>query len=82
VHGRRSDRFGPHLLTDRTARFIGGRMFVDIQDESDEVKHAVGVLVAEGITKGTSESTFNPGGLVTRRDMALFLHRIINREKE
>ena len=53
----------------------GAESFVDVH-ESDFFADAVGWMVAEGITTGTSPSTFSPHRYVTRGEVATFLHRV------
>ena len=52
----------------------GTASFVDI-DSDDFFAAAVGWVVAEGITTGTSATTFSPHRYVTRGEVATFLHR-------
>lgn len=60
-------------------RIIGGEsMFTDIQGLPQGTQDAINRLAAEGIVKGTSPTTFDPDGLVTRWQMALFLDRLRN----
>ena len=52
----------------------GGESFVDV-GPGDFFADAVGWMVAEGITTGTSPTTFSPHRYVTRGEVATFLHR-------
>lgn len=52
----------------------GGESFVDV-GPGDFFADAVGWMVAEGITTGTSATTFSPHRYVTRGEVATFLHR-------
>ena len=47
--------------------------FTDIGDASDIAQDAINQAAALGFIKGTSDTTFSPGGVVTRADMAVFL---------
>ncbi|MEO0494023.1 MAG: S-layer homology domain-containing protein [Actinomycetota bacterium] len=49
--------------------------FTDVPDGAFYTD-AVGWLTATGITTGTTATTFSPGGVVTRAQMATFLHRL------
>jgi uncharacterized protein YkwD len=53
----------------------GGESFVDV-DAGDFFADAVGWMVAEGITTGTSPTTFSPDRYVTRGEVATFLYRV------
>lgn len=50
--------------------------FTDIDDESPEAKEAIGWGYATGIIAGTTPTTFDGEKPVTRRQVALFLHRL------
>ena len=50
--------------------------FTDTPDLSEEAQQAIGLLYTLGITTGTTESTYTPHGIVSRRDMASFLLRL------
>jgi hypothetical protein len=50
--------------------------FVDIPSLSAATQDAINRLAVLGITKGTTATTFDPHGLVTRWQMALFLTRV------
>ncbi|MFT5200805.1 MAG: hypothetical protein ACI9C1_000170 [Candidatus Aldehydirespiratoraceae bacterium] len=52
----------------------GAESFADVQD-NDFFADAVGWMVAEGITTGTSSSTFSPDRYVSRAEVATFLYR-------
>ncbi|MEO0492508.1 MAG: S-layer homology domain-containing protein [Actinomycetota bacterium] len=52
----------------------GGSLFLDVVPDS-YYEPAVGWLAANGITTGTSPTTFSPSDPVTRGQMAAFLHR-------
>lgn len=53
--------------------------FTDIDQLPEETQAAINRLAREGITLGTSATTFSPEGLITRWQMALFLDRILER---
>jgi len=53
----------------------GAENFLDV-DGSDFFADAVGWMVAEGITTGTSPTTFSPDRYVTRGEVATFLYRV------
>lgn len=53
--------------------------FTDLKD--DWYKDAVAWATAEGITKGTSETTFEPNKPVSRQELATFLYRFAGAEK-
>jgi uncharacterized protein YkwD len=53
----------------------GSESFVDV-DENDFFVDAVAWMVAEGITTGTSATTFSPHRYVTRGEVATFLYRV------
>lgn len=52
--------------------------FDDIAGLPENVQAAIERLAREGITKGTSATTFDPDGPVTRWQMAVFLDRILD----
>ncbi|MEQ8841423.1 MAG: S-layer homology domain-containing protein [Acidimicrobiales bacterium] len=52
-----------------------GAEFFDDVDTGDFYADAVGWMVAEGITTGTSPTSFSPDRPVTRGEVAAFLHR-------
>jgi hypothetical protein len=56
-------------------------MFVDLVNQPQVVKDAVAQIVEEGITRGTSSTTFSPNDFVTRSQMAVFLARVLNVSK-
>lgn len=49
--------------------------FTDLGGESPTTRQVILCLVGTGLTKGTTRTTFTPGGSVTRRQMALFIKR-------
>ena len=51
--------------------------FTDLGGVEEEARSAVARLFSHGITKGTTETTYSPGRPVTRRQMALFLTRLL-----
>ena len=55
-----------------------GQGFTDILGLAPITQEAINQLAAPGITKGTTETTFDPHSSVTRWQMALFLTRIAN----
>lgn len=55
-----------------------GRSFTDVTADAHYAS-AVGWLATNGITTGTTETTFSPGATVTRGQMALFLWRMSGR---
>jgi hypothetical protein len=72
------------LFLDRTLRVLGVNMsdvpaspFTDVFDQPPEVVEAVGHLAQLGVTTGTSQTTFEPDGVVTREQMATFLSRVV-----
>jgi hypothetical protein len=70
------------LFLDRFRRGIGisdarfSSRFTDLEGRSQEVRDAVDTLVGLGVVRGTSEDRYDPDGLVTRGQMASFLHRL------
>lgn len=50
--------------------------FTDLAPESAETRSLIGCLVGTGITQGATATTFEPGGSVTRRQMAMFIKRL------
>jgi uncharacterized protein YkwD len=56
----------------------GRESFVDVVD-GDFFADAVAWMVAEGITTGTSATTFSPDRYVTRGEVATFLYRVAGR---
>jgi len=52
--------------------------FTDIGDKSQEMQDAITWLYNQGITKGTTFSTYGPDEFVTRGQMALFLQRALD----
>jgi len=52
--------------------------FTDIGDLSQESQDAIKYLFDEGITKGTTPTTYSPADHVTREQMALYLERALN----
>lgn len=53
---------------------VGGEPFVDV-NPGDFFADAVAWMVAEGITTGTTATTFSPGRPVTRAEIAAFMYR-------
>ena len=53
----------------------GDTPFTDIGDRSAQEQAAIGQLHALGVTKGTSQTTFDPSARVTREQMATFVAR-------
>jgi len=52
--------------------------FTDISGESDEIQTAINRIKQLGITTGTiDDTTFSPADVVTREQMALFIHRLL-----
>ena len=51
--------------------------FEDIGGLAGSIRDAINQLAALGITKGTTESSFSPHSVVTRRQMAQFLARFL-----
>ena len=51
--------------------------FTDIGGLSAEAQWAINALADAGITKGTTATTYSPGGPVLRNQMALFLTRFL-----
>ncbi|MFT5201415.1 MAG: hypothetical protein ACI9C1_000790 [Candidatus Aldehydirespiratoraceae bacterium] len=58
------------------AQSTGPDSFVDTQSESAEFRRAIGWLQTTKITTGTSPTTFDPSGSVSRGQMVTFLHRL------
>ena len=54
-----------------------GPGFTDIVTLPADVQTAINQLAELGITKGTTPTSYNPGGIVTREQMASFLVRTI-----
>lgn len=52
--------------------------FTDIGDLSQEMQDAIMWMYNEGITKGTTMTTYSPNDFVTRGQMALFIDRAHN----
>ena len=52
----------------------GTNAFTDVPNDA-EIQKAVQWAVSKGITKGTSDTTFDPYGPCTRGQMVTFLHR-------
>lgn len=57
--------------------FQPGSEFTDLGGYSEETRLAIERLAAMGVTTGTGEGTFGPAETVTRRQMALFLTRLM-----
>ena len=51
--------------------------FTDVEGLSNRAREAIDQLLQLGITQGKTRTTFNPDGVVTRRQMALFLYRFL-----
>ncbi len=54
--------------------------FSDVTDS--ELKKAVGIVEAEGITKGYPDGTFKPNGTLTRAEAAEFISRIYTKNEQ
>ena len=54
----------------------GDTPFTDLADRSAQEQAAIGQLYALGVTRGTSQTTFDPSARVTREQMASFVARI------
>lgn len=72
------------LFLDRTLRALGVDVsdgpppsFTDLDGQPQEVVSSVSRLAQLGVTTGTSETTFEPAGAVTREQMAAFLARFV-----
>ncbi len=52
-------------------------VFTDIEEYPDTTQVAIEELAALGITSGVAEDLFDPGGAVSRWEMALFLDRTV-----
>jgi len=50
-------------------------VFTDVQDSNAWYYNAVCWAAANGIVKGTSDTTFSPDAFITRQDLAVMLHR-------
>ena len=55
-----------------------GTPFTDLDDVSDATRRAIHCIFEAGITRGTSATTYSPSRPVTRRQMALFLTRLLD----
>ncbi len=55
-----------------------GTPFTDLDDVSDATRRAIECIFDAGITRGTSATTYSPSRPVTRRQMALFLTRLLD----
>ena len=55
-----------------------GTPFTDLDDVSDATRRAIHCIFETGITRGTSATTYSPSRPVTRRQMALFLTRLLD----
>lgn len=55
-----------------------GRGFTDIGDLSDEAREAVNRFVGSGIGFGTGDGVFSPNSVVSRVEMAQFLHNFLS----
>ena len=58
---------------------VGG--FSDVPTDSPYA-HAVGWAVLEGVTKGTSDTTFSPDTICSRGEIVTFLHRAYQRAQK
>lgn len=63
------------VATDACPATIPSAGFTDLTGYSQDVVDAANCLAFYGITKGTSATTYDPSGMVTRWQMALFLTR-------
>jgi hypothetical protein len=57
---------------------VSGSTFTDIASYSQDTQDAMNQLAALSITVGTGAGEFSPEGTVTRRQMALFLTRLLD----
>ena len=57
---------------------VGGSPFADVSATSF-AKNDIACIYQLGITTGTSATTYNPSGTVTREQMAAFLGRVWTR---
>ena len=55
-----------------------GTPFTDLDDVSDATRGAIHCIGEADITRGTSATTYSPNRTVTRREMALFLTRLLD----
>ena len=55
-------------------------LFSDLQTCTPEEQAAIEYLAQAEIIRGTGDGKYNPDGLVTRKHMALYLHRTLNWE--
>ena len=55
-----------------------GTPFTDLDDASDETRQAIYCIFDASITHGTSATTYSPSRPVNRRQMALFLTRLLD----
>ena len=55
-----------------------GTPFTDLDDVNNETRQAIHCIFETGITRGTSATTYSPSRPVTRRQMALFLTRLLD----
>ena len=55
-----------------------GTPFTDLDDVSDETRQAISCIFDAVITRGTSDTTYSPSRPVNRRQMALFLTRLLD----
>ncbi len=94
TQGSGADRFSPNapiarwqmaLFLARTASLAGLNVgtpveqgFTDISDLRPEAQDAINWLTFLRITRGTSPTTYSPNALVDRRQMALFLYRLLS----
>ena len=55
-----------------------GTPFTDLDDVDDETRQAINCIFETGITQGTTATTYSPSRPVNRRQMALFLTRLLD----
>jgi hypothetical protein len=53
--------------------------FTDILGKSAEIQTAINQIKQLGITTGTTATTYDPDSMVTREQMALFIHRLLKK---
>ena len=56
---------------------VADQGFTDIDLKALSIRDAINQLAALGVMRGTSATTFTPDGVVTRRQMAVFLYRFL-----
>ena len=79
------ERWQMALFLTRLATLVGMPLdesppvqFTDLAGTSTEAQTAIHQLAAAGIARGTSDTTFDPFGVVERWQMALFLTRVLD----